>query len=366
MTPQELRRRLDHLPRLSYGSYPTPLQPLENLSRQLDGPRLWIKRDDAIGPGLGGNKGRKLEFLIAEIVRRGKRKVITYGGLQSNHARMTAAACAQHDLEAHLFFFDRRPQALRGNLLLDHLLGARLHFIPFGGGGDGSMTLKMTNRLVRLLSFFLVGPGAYFIPVGGHNVTGCLGYVAAACELHEQVKAAGLPLDQTTVITAAGTGGTIAGLFAGLTLLESPLRVLGLDIGKLWKAFPASLARQAGDLCAELGAKRSFLPQEIPLIENAYAGPGYATFTAETGRAITTLAQTEGILLDPVYTGKAFAGLLDLVAQGQFAAGEHVIFLHTGGLPGLWAYEEKVEASLGDQNVAARWTDDGAGDTKDN
>lgn len=366
MTPQELRQRLDRFPRLSYGAYPTPLQPLENVSRQLDGPRLWIKRDDGLGPGLGGNKGRKLEFLIAEIVRQRKRKVITYGGLQSNHARMTAAACARHDLEAHLFFFDRRPQTLRGNLLLDHLFGARLHFIPIGGGGDGTMTLEMTSRLVRLLSFIFVGPGAYFMPVGGHNVTGCLGYVAAALELHEQVDAAGLPLDQTTLITAAGTGGTIAGLFAGLTLLESPLRVLGLDIGKLWKAFPASLARLAGDLCAALGARRSFRPQEIPLIENVYAGPGYAAFTAETGRAISRLAQAEGILLDPVYTGKAFAGLLDLVAQGQFAAGEHVIFLHTGGLPGLWAYEEKVGAIVRDQNPAGKWTNHGAPDTKDN
>lgn len=362
MTPEELHRRLARYPRIPYGHYPTPLQPLDNLTRRLDGPRLWIKRDDGIGPGLGGNKGRKLAFLIAEIVRRGKRKVITYGGLQSNHARMTAAACARMGLEAHLFFFARRPATLRGNLLLDDLFGARLHFIPFGGGGDGSMTLETTNRLVRLVSFPFVGPGAYFIPVGGHNVTGCLGYVDAARELHQQVAAAGLPPDQTTVVTAAGTGGTLAGLIAGFTLLQSPLRVLGLDIGKLWKRFPASLARLAGALCAALGEERSFRPQTIPLIEGTYAGPGYATFTAETGRAITTLAQAEGIVLDPVYTGKAFAGLLDLVARGRFTAGQHVIFLHTGGLPGLWAYEEEVEALANAGSAAARWTEAGTHD----
>lgn len=366
MTPVELNRRLARFPRLSYGRYPTPLEPLGTLTQQLDGPHLWIKRDDGIGPGLGGNKGRKLEFLMAEIVRRGKRRVITYGGLQSNHARMTAAACAQLGLEAHLFFFAHRPATLGGNLLLDHLSGARLHFIPFGGGGDGSMTLETTNRLVRLLSFFLVGPGAYFMPVGGHNVTGCLGYVDAARELHEQVAAAGLPPNRTTVVIAAGTGGTLAGLVAGLTLLQSPLRVLGLDIGKLWKAFPASLARLASDLCAALGAERSFRPQEIPLVEGVYAGPGYAAFTTETGRAMVTLARAEGVLLDPVYTGKAFAGLLDLIARGRFAAGEHVIFLHTGGLPGLWAYERKVEALIGGHNADPRWTDTAARDTKGN
>lgn len=365
MTPEELRRRLTRFPRLHYGHFPTPLEPLENLTRTLGGPRLWIKRDDGIGPGLGGNKGRKLAFLMAEIVRRGKGKVITYGGLQSNHARMTAAACAQLDLEAHLFFFDRRPAALRGNLFLDQLFGARLHFIPFGGG-DGSMSLETTNRLVRLFSFFFVGPGAYFMPVGGHNVTGCLGYVDAARELHEQVAAAGLPPERTIVVTAVGTGGTLAGLVAGTALLQSPLRVLGLDIGKLWKGFPNSLARLAGDLCTALGERRVFRPQTVPLVEGTYAGPGYATFTAETGRAMATLAQTEGIILDPVYTGKAFAGLLDLAARGQFSSGEHVIFLHTGGLPGLWAYEEDVQAVTGARSASRRWTDTGAHDTKGN
>ena len=365
MTPAELHRRLSHFPRLPYAQGPTPLEPLANLTRRLNGPQLWIKRDDNLGPGLGGNKGRKLAFLMAEILRQGKRKVITYGGRQSNHARMTAAACAQLGLEAHLFFFARRPPALRGNLLLDDLFGARLHFIPFGGGGDGSMTLETTNRLVRLLSFFFVGPGAYFMPVGGHNVTGCLGYVDAARELREQVQAAGLPPQRTTVVTAAGTGGTLAGLVAGLALLQSPLRVLGLDVGKLWKAFPASLARLAGALCTTLGEDHVFRPQQIPLIEAVYAGPGYAAFTPKTGRAIATLAQTEGILLDPVYTGKAFAGLLDLVAQGQFVAGEHVIFLHTGGLPGLWAYEEDVEAIARAHTGAGRWTITGDHDTKD-
>jgi 1-aminocyclopropane-1-carboxylate deaminase/D-cysteine desulfhydrase-like pyridoxal-dependent ACC family enzyme len=298
---------------------------------------------------MGGNKGRKLEFLMAEAQQQGRRKVITFGGLQSNHARMTAAACAALGLEAHLFFFARRPAVLEGNLLLDQLLGARMHFIPFGGGGDASLTLETANRLVRLVSAALVGPGAYFMPVGGHTVTGCLGYVDAAREVHGQAAGQGLALDKVTVVTAVGTGGTLAGLMAGLALLHSPIKVLGIDVGKLWKALPASLARLAGQLCAALGESHTFRRGDVPLIEGRYVGPAYAAFTAEAGAAIRTLAQGEGIVLDPVYTGKAFAGLLDLIRRGYFAADEQVIFLHSGGLPGLWAFADQfnIQSEVG-------------------
>lgn len=336
-----LRARLEQFPRLTYGRYPTPLQPLPNISRTLNGPRLWIKRDDEIGPGSGGNKGRKLEFLMADVLRQKKRKVVTYGGLQSNHARMTAAACASLGLEAHLFFFERRPPRLQGNLLLDHLFGARLHFIPFGAGGDASMTLEMTNRLVHLLSTMVAGPRAHFIPVGGHNPTGCLGYVAAALELHQQIAGRGLDLARTTVVTAVGTGGTLAGLMAGFALLESPINLMGIDVGKLWKALPGSLARLAGDLCATLGQPRTFAAHDVPLVETGCVGPGYAIYTADCAATIRTLAQSEGVILDPVYTGKAFTGLLELIGNGRFAADEHVIFIHSGGLPGLWAFAER-------------------------
>lgn len=342
MTPETVTTRLQQWPRLTYGRYPTPLEPLPHLTRQLGGPKVWIKRDDDIGPGLGGNKGRILEFLMADVLRQGKRKVVTFGGLQSNHVRMTAAACAALGLECHLFFFARRPTTLSGNLLLDHLFGAKLHFIPFGGGGDASMTLETINRLVRLVSAVLVGPRAYFIPVGGHTVIGCLGYVAAALELHEQVTALGLDPAAVTLVTATGTGVTLVGLMLGLSLLNSPIKLLGIDIGKLWRAFPTSLARLATDLCRALGQPGVFRPGDVPLIEGRYAGPGYGLLTAEAATAIHTLAQREGILLDPVYTGKAFAGLLDLVTNGRFAPHETVIFLHTGGLPALWTFADQM------------------------
>jgi 1-aminocyclopropane-1-carboxylate deaminase/D-cysteine desulfhydrase-like pyridoxal-dependent ACC family enzyme len=258
---------------------------------------------------------------------------------------MTAAACAGRGLTAHLFFFERRPRQLRGNLLLNQLCGANLHFIPLGGG-QGNLTLEMTNRLVRIVSLFATGAGAYFMPVGGHNVTGCLGYVDAARELHEQIMARDLPLGRTTIVTAAGTGGTLAGLVAGLALVDSPLQVLGLDIGKLWKGFSNSLARLATALCRRLGVDRTFRPEEIPLIEATYAGPGYAAVTPSTVAAIRVLAEAEGVILDPVYTGKAFAGLLDLVRRGRFSHEEEIVFLHTGGLPAIWEFAAQLNSGL--------------------
>jgi L-cysteate sulfo-lyase len=342
VTPRELRERLARFPRLRYGSYPTPLEPLANLTKSLDGPQLWVKRDDGLGPGMGGNKARKLEYLMAEALEQGRRSVVTFGGLQSNHARMTAAACARLGLEAHLFFFERQPTVLEGNLLLDKLFGAKMHFIPLGGGGDATMTIETTIRLVRLASTLIAGPGAYFMPAGGHTATGCLGYVEAACELHDQIGMMGLQPEKVTVVTAAGTGGTLAGLLAGLTLLESPIELLAIDVGKLWKAFPRSLARLTEEICRALGANKAFRPDQVPIIEGEYIGSGYGRYSAGAGRAMRAMAENEGIILDPVYTGKAFAGLLDLVAKGRFGRDEQVIFLHTGGSAGVWAYESEL------------------------
>lgn len=337
MKVSDLQSKLAEWPRLEYAVYPTPLEPLNNLTKLIDGPQLWIKRDDNLGHGFGGNKARKLEFLMADVLESGRKKVITYGGLQSNHTRMTAGACAALGIETHIFHFERRPSALQGNLLLSRLFGAKLHFIPIGAGGNGTMTFELTNHLVRLGSFLRLGPGAYFIPVGGHTVTGCLGYVKAAHEIHEQLVKFELNRQPVTVVTAAGTGGTLAGLMAGFAIIDSPVKVLGLDVGKLWRSFPATIARLASDLCQQLGETHRFSAADVPIIEGQYAGPGYAQRFDKATDATRLLAQNEGILLDPVYTGKAFAGLLDLINKGHFSAEEQLIFLHTGGYPSLWA-----------------------------
>ncbi|MCS7066153.1 MAG: pyridoxal-phosphate dependent enzyme, partial [Fimbriimonadales bacterium] len=224
MDPQELKQRLDAIPRVSLVKEPTPLEPLPRLSAELGRP-CYIKRDDAIGPALGGNKARKLEYLLADALQKGYKKVATYGGLQSNHARLTAAAARPLGLEVHLFYFTPRPDHLQGNLLINQLLGAEMHFIPLEGSGRRSITA--TDFLVHQLARLRIGRH-YFIPAGGRSVLGSLGYVRAALELHQQALTAGL--EGAWVITAAGTGGTLAGLWAGLTLLRSPLRPLGIDV----------------------------------------------------------------------------------------------------------------------------------------
>lgn len=330
---QELLTKLEAFPRLPLAEYPTPLEFLPRLSKEL-GRAIYIKRDDGIGPGLGGNKTRKLEYLLAEAQQKRARKIVTFGGLQSNHARITAAAARQCGMEPHLFYFERCPPRMVGNLLLNELLGARMHFIPFGGGGDGGMTLETTIRLVRLVAWLTVGPH-YFIPVGGHSWRGCLGYVRAAVEMDEQAHALGI--ENAYIVLAAGSGGTLAGLMAGLALLDSPLQLLGIDVGKLWKRFPASIAHLASELCKRLGQPRAFT--QVPMIEETYVGQAYAVPSEQCVAAIKRLARLEGILLDPVYTAKAFAGLLDLVERKQLGRDEPVIFLHTGGLPALFAFD---------------------------
>jgi L-cysteate sulfo-lyase len=329
-----LSQKLAALPRLPLAEYPTPLEPLPRLSAELGRP-VWIKRDDQIGPGLGGNKTRKLEYLLAEAQQQNARKIATFGGLQSNHARITAAAASRLGMQAHLFYFERRPSRLTGNLLLNQTLGAKMHFIPLGGGGG--MSLEASIRLVRWLALLRIGPH-YFIPVGGHGVRGCLGYVLAALEIDEQARSQGI--QGARLVLAAGSGGTLAGLIAGLALIDSPLRLLGIDVGKLWKGFPRSIAKLAEEICAFLGQPHNFAPDQIPLLEERFVGAAYGKPSAEGLEAMRCLAGLEGILLDPVYTAKAFAGLLDLARHNQRVDPEPLIFLHTGGLPALFAFEE--------------------------
>jgi D-cysteine desulfhydrase family pyridoxal phosphate-dependent enzyme len=335
LSNNSILQTLESFPRIPLADYPTPLEHLPRLSAQLQR-EVFVKRDDVLGPGLGGNKTRKLEYLLGEAQQRGARKIVTFGGLQSNHARITAAAARKLGLEPHLFYFEKRPEQLRGNLLLNRLLEAHMHFLPLGRGGDGGRTIETTNRLVHLLAWLRLGRH-YFIPVGGYSWRGCLGYVRAAVELDSQARALGI--EKAHLVLAAGTGGTLAGLFAGLTLLGSSLRLLALDIGVLWKEFPASLARAAGEICTRLGETRSFTPSEIPLLEETYAFPRYGVPSDLCREAIRRLARTEGILLDPVYTGKAFGGMLDLIEKGRLGSNEPIIFLHTGGLPALFAFE---------------------------
>ena len=331
----EILQRLARFPRLPLAQYPTPLEHLPRLSNQLKR-EVFIKRDDSFGPGLGGNKTRKLEYLLAQAKQRGLHKVVTFGGLQSNHARITVAAARKLGLEPHVFYFEARPARLTGNLMLNQLMDANMHFISLGAGGGGNMTLEATNRLVHLLAWVRLGRH-YFVPVGGCSWRGCLGYVRAAVEIDSQIRTLGL--ENARLVMAVGTGGTLAGLLAALTLMDSSLSLLGIDIGKLWKGLPVSLARLTGEICGRLGIKRIFKPKDIPVLEEIYSFPKYGVPAPGGQDAIWQLAHTQGILLDPVYTGKAFAGLLDLAKEGRLGLNQPIIFLHTGGLPALFAFQ---------------------------
>ena len=335
LSGDSILQRLESFPRIPLSDpSATPLEHLPRLSAQLKR-EIFIKRDDVLGPGLGGNKSRKLEFLLAGA-QGDVRKVVTFGGLQSNHARITTSAANRLGLQPHLFYFEKRPDKFTGNLLLNQLMGAHMHFVPLGGGGDAGRTIEATNRLVRLVAWLRLGRHL-FIPVGGYSWRGGLGYVRAAVELDSQARALGI--EKAHVLLAAGTGGTLAGLLAGLTLLGSSLRLLAIDIGVLWKGFPASLARLTGEICKRLGEERVLQASDIPLLERIYAAPKYGIPSQACLDAIRRLARTEGILLDPVYTGKAFAGMLDLIEKGGLGSNEPVIFLHTGGLPALFAFD---------------------------
>lgn len=328
-----LWERLDSFPRVALGAFPTPLEPLPRLSQALRRPVL-LKRDDLPGPAFGGNKARKLEYLMAEAQAQRASQIVTFGGLQSNHARMTAAAARQLGMSPHLFYFAARPRRMTGNLLLCERLGARMYFLPLPESGEPGLTLAAANRLVRVVARLVVGPHC-FIPVGGHSWRGALGYVRAALELHEQLAALGYA--EGHVVVAAGTGGTLAGLMAGLALCGAGLRPLGIDVGRLWKGFPVSIASLAAELCGRLGERRVFRPSDVPLIEGRYVGAGYSVPTAEAEAAARRLALLEGVVLDPIYTAKAFAGMLDLVERGKLGRATPLVFVHTGGAPGVFA-----------------------------
>lgn len=325
------------------GDFPTPLEALARLSKRLGRPTLWIKRDDVTGPAMGGNKTRKLEFLFGAAQAHRAQIVATFGGLQSNFARQMCSAARRLGIEPHCFYFARRPATYPGNLLLETLMDARLHFIPFGAGGAASMTLEQATRLVRWvvrLTPSCWGKRVYFMPVGGHTPVACLGYVLAAIEIDAQLREHGI--ERATIVSAAGTGGTLAGLLAGLHLQNSPYNVLAIDVGKLWRTFPASIAALASEICELIGQPHTFHSNDVPIIEHIYVGDAYAHPTRESIRAIHLLAQDEGILLDPVYTSKAMAGLIDLIGQGRWGRADHVVFLHTGGAPALWAYADAL------------------------
>ncbi|HEY4409914.1 MAG TPA: D-cysteine desulfhydrase family protein [Acidimicrobiia bacterium] len=300
---------------------PTPLEPLDRLTDWLGGPRLLVKRDDQTGLALGGNKARKLDHLCAEALALGCDTLVTGGGPQSNHCRMTAAAANRLGLECHLALAGSTGGPPTGNLLLDHLLGAHLHDSGAREYYDIEASIEALSDEVRK-----AGGRPYPIPVGGASVTGALGYVEAAGELSGQLDG---PLDW--IVVADGSGGTHAGLLAGLDL--SGPRVLGVDVGTR-----PDLDERIPELAtATATAAGRAAPGGEVHIDHTRFGAGYGQPTPECLEALRTVARLEGLILDPVYTGKAMAGLIGWAREGRFTDRHTVLFWHTGGAPALFA-----------------------------
>ncbi|EPR3204050.1 D-cysteine desulfhydrase, partial [Citrobacter koseri] len=312
------------------------------LSRLLGGPNIWIKRDDCTGLATGGNKTRKLEFLLGDAQAKQADIIITQGATQSNHVRQTVAAAARLGLEAHIFL-EQRVTTLgdeyqqSGNVLLDGLLGGKI-IAHLPGGTDMQQAMEHHAESLRAQ-----GHTPYVIPGGGSNAIGALGYVSCAEELLWQSSQLRLRIDH--IVHATGSAGTQAGLIAGLTATHSGIPLLGISVRaprdkqehNVWR-----LAQQTRELLGVPGE----LPREAVVANSDYVGEGYGLPTEGMLEALQLLAQHEGILLDPVYSGKGMAGLIDLIRQGHFRKDENVVFIHTGGSAGLFGYRQVIADSL--------------------
>ncbi|MSO93993.1 MAG: D-cysteine desulfhydrase [Rhodospirillales bacterium] len=328
---------LSRYPRAQLCHRPTPLEPLDRLSKLLGGPKLLVKRDDCTGLAIGGNKTRKLEFLMGEALQQGADTVITLGATQSNHVRQTAAAAARLGLKCEVLL-ERRIEGAgtdyeeNGNVLLDRLLDARIHSVP--GGADMKAEAEAVAGKVRAR-----GGKPYIIPGGGSNTVGALGYVDAAMELVTQANDAGIKID--AVVHGSGSTGTQAGLVAGLQGMNSGIRVIGISVSKPRQTMEQAVFELTEATADFLGIKGGIARDSVE-VNSDYVGPGYGRPTDGMKEAVTLMARQEGILLDPVYTGKAMAGLIDYCRRGLFGKKDTVVFLHTGGSPGLFAYRSQL------------------------
>ena len=313
---------MNKLPRLRFAHLPTTVEAMQQLSTELKGPNLLVKRDDQTGLAMGGNKTRKLEFLLAEARANGARTLITTGAVQSNHCRQTAAAAAHFGFECILVLAGDSPAEASGNLLLDQLLGAE---IVWAQPQQRDRILKETFQTA-----WDAGRRPYLIPYGGSNPTGAAAYVFALQELLQQ------NVHPDWIVFASSSGGTQAGLALGARLFEFPGKILGISVDEnavVLKDRVADLANETADF---LGEKIRLQAGEI-LVDDHYLGGGYGVLGDPEREAISLFARSEGLLLDPVYTGRAAAGLMDLIRRGFFSAQESILFWHTGGTPALFA-----------------------------
>lgn len=331
---------LARYPRVRLGHFPTPLEFLPNLTRHLDGPNIYIKRDDCTGLASGGNKTRKLEFLVADAIEKKADILITQGAVQSNHARQTIAAAAIVGMKCKILLEERvqnapEEYAESGNVMLDRLLGGEIvQRLPAGT----NMAQAMEDLAAELRA---KGHNPYIIPGGGSNPIGALGYVACALEMMQQSLEMGLRIDH--VVHATGSAGTQAGLVVGFGATNSQIPVYGIGVRAPKAQQEENVWKLAQATSEYMDLPLTALRREDVVANTDYVGDGYGLPTEAMMEAIRLAAETDAILLDPVYSGKGMAGLIDLIRKGHFKKGENVIFVHTGGAVGLYAYRHLFE-----------------------
>lgn len=326
---------LTGFPRVPLAHLPTPLEFLPRLTEALGGPEIWVKRDDCTGLATGGNKTRKLEFSMGEAEERGADTIITVGAVQSNHVRQTAAAACKLGMKCEVLLEHRvtDPTELyrtSGNVLLDRIFGANLREYPAGTDFDAAME-EIAGEIRA------AGGVPYIVPGGASNPVGALGYVGCGEELLQQCEEQDVRFDH--IVTATGSAGTHAGLAVGLRGSGSDLPILGIGVNAPQEKQEAKVFDLAVDT-ASLVEKPGCVAREDIIADCNYIGPGYGQPTDAMNEAVLLLARTEGLLFDPVYSGKALAGMIDYVRQGRFGKGQRIVFLHTGGAAGLFAYAD--------------------------
>lgn len=326
---------LAKFPRRRYTEGQTPLEFLPRLTASLEGPNLFIKRDDLLGLAAGGNKTRKLEFLVADALAKGADTLVTCGAVQSNHCRLTLAAAVKEGLKCWLVLEERVPGSYKplgsGNNFLFHLLGVEGTRVVSGGSDMLAAMQSVADELTAK------GRKPYIIPGGGSNEIGATGYVACAEEILAQAFDKGINFDY--IVTTSGSAGTHSGLVVGFYGNNTNIPIIGINISRK-KDIQEDLVYGLVEKTADHVGLKQPIPREAVVCYEEYVGPGYSVPTSEMIEAVEILARTEGILLDPVYTGKAMSGLIGLIRKGFFKKGQNVMFLHTGGSPALFSYTE--------------------------
>ena len=316
--------------RANFAHLPTPIEELPRLSAFLNGPRILVKRDDQTGLAFGGNKTRKLEFLIAEAQEQGAQTLISAGAIQSNHCRQTAAAAARFGLECILVLTGDAPSQPSANFLLDQLFGAQIITVSDRKDRDRILQETFDNATAS-------GRKPYLVPYGGSSPTGALGYAFAMQELMEQ------KVHPDWIIFGTSSGGTHAGLVLGQRIFGYKGKVLGISIDENEDWLNSHVSALASDASEKIGERIQFTPEDV-LATDAYCKAGYGVLTDAEREAVKLFAKYEGLLVDPVYTGRAAAGMIDLIRKGFFKKDETILFWHTGGQPALFA--EKYEKAL--------------------